>query len=326
MTNPAPTIASVPLDSPILGIISVIVGVSIFSIQDAIIKGLSGGYPVHQIVFVRSLVALPLLFLVALAEGGGTLRSRRLGLHVLRGVTMFLAYTAYYLALAALPIAETVALYYTVPLFVAALSVPFLGERVGSRRWAAIAVGFLGVLVIVRPGQGLADPAAFLAVAAAVAYAMSALLARRLGATDGAGAMALSATLFYLAASGVMGAALSGIGTATDSHDSLRFLLNPWLWPSVRDFVLMAACGLVSALGFFFLAQGYRLAQANVAAPFEYVALPWAVLWGYLFFGNLPDIATGAGATIIVTSGLYVLYRERRRRPERAIVLRDDRG
>lgn len=312
MTNPVPSITSVPLNNPILGIVSIVVGVSVFSIQDAIIKGLSGGYPVHQIVFVRSLIALPLLFLIAFAEGHGVLKTRRLGLHALRGATMFLAYTAYYLALAALPIAETVALYYTVPLFVATLSVPFLGERVGSRRWAAIAVGFFGVLVIVRPGDGLADPAALLAVAAAVAYAMSALLARRLGATDGAGAMALSATLFYLAASGFLGLVLSGVDAAADTHDSLRFLLNPWLWPSPRDFALMAACGLVSALGFFFLAQGYRLTQANIAAPFEYVALPWAVLWGYLFFGNLPDGATVAGAAIIVGSGLYVIYRERR--------------
>jgi S-adenosylmethionine uptake transporter len=112
-------------------------------------------------------------------------------------------------------------------------------------------------------------------------------------------------------ASGIMGLALSGVDATADTHDSLRFLLNPWLWPGTRDLILMAVCGLVSALGFFLLGQGYRLAQANLAAPFEYVALPWAVLWGYLFFGNLPDAATISGAAIIVSSGLYVLYRER---------------
>lgn len=301
-----------PANRPLRGILCILAGVSVFSIQDAIIKGLSGDYPVHQIVFVRSLIALPAIaLLVGLLEGLARLRTRRPGLHALRAFAMFASYTTYYLALAAMPIAETVALFFTIPFFIAALSVPLLGERVGPRRWTAIGVGFLGMLIILRPGERLVDPAAALALGAAFTYGLSALLARRLGATDSGGSMAFSAGLFYLLASGALGLAFSGFAPEGDAHRSLRFLLNPWAWPDLRDFALMAACGAVSALGFLLLSQAYRLAPPNLVAPFEYVALPWGILWGYLFFATLPDAATLLGAAVIVGSGLYLLLRER---------------
>ncbi len=298
----------------IAGMFSVAAGVSVFSVHDAIVKGLSGVYPFHQIVFIRSLVALPVLLLIALAEGRGRLALHRFRLHLLRGLVMYVAFTAYYLGLARLTMAETVALTFSAPLFIAALSVPILGERVERRSWAAIGAGFLGVLIIVRPGAGLADIAAVLPVMAALAYALSALFARRLGTTESGGAMALSATAVYILASGIMGLALAGIEAPAGAHISVRFLLNPWAWPSARDLGLMAGCGVLAALGFFFLGQGYRLAQANLVAPFEYVALPWAVLWGYLFFGNLPDATTILGAAIVVGSGFYTLQRVRTRK------------
>jgi drug/metabolite transporter (DMT)-like permease len=296
-----------------IGILSLVAAVSIMSIQDAIIKILSGTYAVHEIVFVRSLVAVPMLLaFVTFADGLASLRTRRLGLHLLRGAALFCAYMTYYVALATLPLAETIALYFTVPLFVAALSVPILGERVGPRRWAAIAVGFLGMLIIVRPDPGAIQPVALLPVLAALAYATSALLARKMGATERGGAMAFSAALVYLIASGATGLVLAPFADPAAANPSVRFLLNPWIVPEMRDFLLMITTGIVSAFGFFLMTQSYRMAAANVVAPFEYTALPWGVLWGYVFFGNLPDRATLLGAAIIVGSGLYVLHRERR--------------
>lgn len=289
------------------GMFSVAAGVSVFSLHDAIVKGLSGVYSFHQIVFIRSLVALPVLLLIALAEGRGRLALRRARLHLLRGLVMYVAFTAYYLGLARLQMAETVALTFSAPLFIAALSVPILGERVEGRSWVAIGVGFLGVLILARPGSAVADIAALLPVVAALAYALSALFARRLGTTESGGAMALSATVVYILASGTMGLALAGFEAPPGAHVSVRFLLNPWVWPSIPDLGLMAGCGVLAALGFFFLGQGYRLAPANLVAPFEYVALPWAVLWGYVFFGNLPDAIAVLGAAVIVGSGLYTL-------------------
>ena len=135
-----------------LGMLSVAAGVSIFSLQDAIVKWMSASFPVHEIVFVRSLVAFPLLLFATVAEARGWPAFRRLGLHFLRGLLMYVAFTACYLAIAHLQIAETVALFFVAPLLVAALSAPVLGERVTPRSWIAIAIGGAGMLVILRPG------------------------------------------------------------------------------------------------------------------------------------------------------------------------------
>jgi drug/metabolite transporter (DMT)-like permease len=311
VANADATVAPGGISRQTHGMLCVAAGVSIFSVQDAIVKGLSSLYPVHEIVVVRSFVALPILLLIALAEDRGKLRLHRPGLHLVRGLFLYLSYTSYYLALAHLPIAEAVALYFTAPFFVAALSLPLLGERVRMRSWIAIAVGFCGVLLIARPNTSLFDPTVLLPVLSALAYAIAALLTRRLGTTESGGAMALSATVIYVFAGGLTALALSPIEVAGDAHSSLRFLLNPWLWPSALDAGLLATCGLIAAFGFFFLGQGYRLAEANRAAPFEYAALPWGILWGYWFFGNLPDMATVAGAVVIVGAGLYTLQRRR---------------
>ena len=295
------------MNRQILGMLSVAAGVSVFSVQDVIVKLLSGTYPVHQIVVVRSLVALPILLAVTLVEDGGKFRIHRLGLHAVRGIILYVSYTTYYLALASLTIANTVALTFTVPFFVALLGIPILGERVTARSWVAIGIGFLAVLLIVRPDAGLVEPASFLPIASALAYSVSALLARRLGTTEGAGMMALTATVIYGAAGAVTALAFAGIETEADAHASIRFLLNPWIWPSVLDLALLALCGFIAAFGFFFLGQGYRLAKANLAAPFEYVALPWSVLWGYLFFASVPDATMIVGAVAIAGAGFYTL-------------------
>src|SRR3984893_19334749 len=144
-----------PMKSPVLGMLSVAAGVSIFSIQDVIVKAFSGTYPVHEIVVVRSLIALPILFYMTLLEGRERLHRDRVGLHILRGIFLYFAYCTYYLALARLPIADVVAVYFTVPLFIAALAFPIIGERVKPRSWIAIVIGFGGVLIIVRPAGGL---------------------------------------------------------------------------------------------------------------------------------------------------------------------------
>jgi len=301
------------MNRQILGMLSVAAGVSVFSVQDVIVKLLSGTYPVHQIVVARSVVALPILLAVTLVEDGGTFRIHRLGLHALRGLILYVSYTTYYLALASLTIANTVALTFTVPFFVALLGIPILGERVTARSWVAIGVGFLAVLLIVRPDAGLVEPASLLPIASALAYSVSALLARRLGTTEGGGVMALSATAIYAVSGVVTALSLAGIDAEADAHASIRFLFNPWIWPSALDSFLLALCGVIAAFGFFFLGQGYRLAKANLAAPFEYVALPWSILWGYLFFASVPDATMIVGAAAIATAGFYTLHQGKAR-------------
>ena len=200
-----------------------------------------------------------------------------------------------------------IALTFTVPLFVTVLGVALLGERVRARRWLALGAGFIGVLIILRPGIGLFEPAALLPIGSALAYATSAVMARRLGSTESGGAMALTATGAYIVGGALTAALLAGIAPPAGAEESIRFLLNPWIWPSSLDLMLMTLCGCIAAFGFFCLSQGYRLSEAYRAAPCEYAALPWGVLWGYLFFGNTPDAVMILGALIIMGAGLYTL-------------------
>ncbi len=299
------------LHTPVKAVGFLVAGMTIFSFQDVLIKTMSGDYPVHQILFVRSLVALGPLWLIVMLDGGwGTLRTRRLGLHILRGFTMFAAYTTFYLAVAALPLADATALFFSAPLFVTALSVPFLGERVGLRRWLAVGVGFLGVILMLRPGAGVVDPAALLALACALFYTLSIMMTRRLGRTDSGAALAVYATLLYVPVTAVIGLVLGDGALAGGGHASLDFLLRAWSWPTWRDLGFMSLTGLIAAFGFYFLSQAYRLAEASAIAPFEYVALPWAVMWGFLFWNEVPGAATLAGILLVVGSGIYMLHRE----------------
>ena len=308
-----PLAAQPAISRQVLGMISVAAGVSVFTIQDVIVKTLSGVYPVHQIVVLRSLVAFPILLWVTYAEQRGHIKMHRGTLHLARGFILYVSYTCYYLGLARLPMADVIALTFTVPLFVTMLGVFVLGERVRTRRWLALCAGFVGVLVILRPGLGLFEPAALLPIGSALAYATSAVMARRLGSTESGGAMALTATGAYIVGGALTAAVLAGFDPPAGAEESIRFLLNPWIWPSSLDLALMALCGCIAAFGFFCLSQGYRLSEAYRAAPCEYAALPWGVLWGYLFFNNTPDAVMIIGALIIMGAGLYTL------RPEPAV-------
>jgi len=306
-----PSVALGRVDAPVKGVLSVIAGISVFSIQDVIIKSIGGSYPVHEIVFVRSVVALVPLFVIAYVDGGlAGLRTRRPWGHMLRGCAMLASYTAYYLALIALPLAFAVALFFVAPLLITALSHVLLGEKAQLRRWLAVATGFLGVIVMTRPAGGSIEPAALLVVLAALFYALSAILTRRLGATESGASLAFSATLLYVGVNGLVGLWIGDGALAQQSHPSLEFLLRAWVLPGWRDFGLMAVCGLIAAFGFYFLSQAYRLAQATTVAPFEYVGLPLAALWGYLFWSEIPAGTTVLGVVLIVGSGLYVLHRE----------------
>jgi drug/metabolite transporter (DMT)-like permease len=309
--------AALRLDRPLSGIAYVVAGVTIFSIQDVIIKWLSGDYPVLEIVFVRSLVALLLLFPMAGLRGGERLRVAKPFQQAFRGLLMFLSYTTYYLALAALPLAETVSIFYSAPLFMTALSGFLLGEHAGVRRWSAIAVGFVGVLVIMQP-QGDLSLAAMLALAAAVTYALSAIMSRRIGETDSAESMAISACLLYAVLAGSAGLAFGDGVLGGTGRPELDFLLRAWSWPGMGDLLLFCVCGLVAAIGFTCLAQAYRVAPATAVAPFEYASLPWAVLWGWAIWSEIPSATLLAGIALVVGSGIYVFRREAIRARERA--------
>lgn len=293
------------------GILCLCLGIALFSVQDLILKQLSGAYPLYEAMILRSLTALPLLFLLVWFDGGlRTLFNRGIGWMLFRGIVMFLAYGCYYLALAALPIATTVAIYFVAPLLITALSALVLGEHVGPRRWTAVAVGFAGVIIMLRPGSALFDWAALLVVASGLAYALSMISARWWG------------NFVFLSIATAMAAVLADGSHAAGSHPSLLFLLRGWVTPTLPDLLRMMACGVIAALGLTLLTQAYRIGESSAVAPFEYTAMLWGVLYGWTFFGDWPDTIAWLGIATIMASGLYVLYREGVRRPASPFVAR----
>ena len=282
----------------------------IFSGQDWIIKLLSGDYPVHQAIAIRGVVAV-LILLAYIAYSGKieSLRSKRIVLLIVRGLVLMVAYTTYYLAFPSMKLANIVALWFTVPLFVTALSGPFLGEKVGARRWAATIVGFAGVFIIQRPLTADFNAASLLPLASALTYSISALMARRMGETESAPVMSFYQNLVYLLVALAM-AAIFGSGAYEGSSDpSVEFLIRGWVTPSLLDLTLLAACGVIASIATVLLTQAYRMAEANFVACFEYTAIIWAIFGGYVFFGETVDVYSIAGAALIVAAGLYVLFR-----------------
>lgn len=303
--------------APLAGILSLLLGLAVFSVQDLILKILSGRFPLYEIMLVRGLVGLPLLALMVRAEGGlRLLATPGLPAMLLRGVVMFVAYASFYLALAALPLPTSVALYFSGPLFITLLSVLVLGERVGMVGWTAVILGFAGVLVMVRPGSGLFDWASLLPVLSGLTYGISMVAARRMGARETAGAMAFWGNAVFLAIAAVMALAFAGGSSGEGLHPSLAFLLRGWEPVALNDLGLMAATGVIAAVGLWLLTTAYRLAEASTVAPFEYTAMIWGVVWGWTIWGEWPDTLGWVGIAAIVGTGLAMaLWRARPARP-----------
>lgn len=306
------------LNRPLTGISFIVLGMLCLSINDALIKFLSEGYPLHQIVFIRSLVGMGVSLVIVRFEGGlRILRTSKPGLHLLRGLLLVAANLTFFVALAAMPLAGATAIFFVAPLFITLLSIPFLDDKVGPRRIAAVVVGFVGVLVMLRPGGEQGSPGilvSLLPVMAALTYALFQILTRKLGGISKASAMAVYIQgLFIIVGLGFFAVAGDGRFAAGGDNTSLNFLLRAWTWPEGRDLALLVGLGLLSAAVVYSLSQAYRSASAATVAPFEYVAMPMAALWGFLVWNEVPDARSIAGMALIIGTGMYVLVREKRR-------------
>jgi len=291
-------------------IASLCLGVFVFSLQDVILKALSGAYPVTQAMTFRSIVALPiLLVLVGSTVGLGALRSNRMGLLALRAVISFGAYTTYYLAIAAIPLADAVALFFLAPLLIALLAVFILGERIRWQTLTALVLGLVGVLVTLRPGGGVFEWASLLTILSATLYAIAQVLARKLGSSEDAAVMTFFQNAAFLVGAPLIALSLAGVDPAEIQHPSLAFLVRPWAWPSLIDLLMLGSCGVIAAAGMTLLSQGYRLAPAAKVSVFEYSAILWAPLWGFLVFDDVPRLTTLAGACLIGAAGYLALRR-----------------
>lgn len=278
--------------APLRGIMLMVASAFFMNVNNAILKLLTEGLPVGQIMFLRASLILPLIVAVALCRGGlSELRVYRWQGHVARGLC--LGFSAYFFLLSVeyLPLGTTVALTFAAPLLITAMAGPMLGEEVGWRRWSAVAVGFLGVVVITRPGSDVFQIAALLPLACAVASAGRDLMTRKMTAGESSLAILLTANLFQI----LFGAFSIPFG---------------WEVPDARSLWLVAACVPLVFVGHYTMIEAFRYAEAAVASPFRYSAIVWAGLFGYMIWGDVPDIWAVTGTGIIIASGLYILHRE----------------
>jgi drug/metabolite transporter (DMT)-like permease len=271
-----------------------LLAVGTFSLMDAGLKQLSTHYPPFQVAALRGAASLPLVLAWALASTGvAPLVHVRWPLHLLRGVLGIAMMASFVYALRSLPLSTAYSIFFVGPLLITALSGPLLGERVGPRRWGAIAIGMSGVLVLLRPsGEGMLSLSALAMVLAALMYAISAITVRWLARTDSTQSM----TVWLMA--------LMAIGAGL-------LALPAWLPVHAHDAWLIAGVGIAGALGQYSITEAFRLGEASLMAPLEYTALVWGVTLDATLWGVLPDAATWVGAAIIVASGLYLLRRER---------------
>lgn len=295
-----------------VGMASAVGASLVFSVNDVCFKFLSGGYALHELVMIRAVIGLSVMLGIVLPLNGGwrRVRTRRPLMHLFRATMTICSNMSYYAGLAALPLADGVAIFFVAPLMITALSVPLLGEKVGPRRWAAVCVGLVGVLVMVRPGTSGFDFAALLPIASAFFYAMSNLMARRMGDTESPLTMVFWVQVTFLTVSALMGLNFGGGELAEGMHPSIAFLFHAWIWPPMGDWPLLLAVGLSSSFGGLLIAQAYRSAPAAIIAPFEYASMPVAVIWGFVVFGQLPGLASWIGIALICGAGLYVFWRE----------------
>lgn len=303
-------------DPNLTGALSALAAAFCFSLNDVSIKFLSGNYALHEIVLIRSVTGMIILLAVFLPYSGGlsALRTRRIGIHLLRSLCVVFANTMFFLGIAVLPLAEGVALFFVSPLLIAVFSVIFLKETVGPLRWGAISVGLIGVLVVLRPGTAVFQIASLFPVAAAIGYAALHMLTRYIGRTESALTMTFYIQATFIAISLAMGITVGDGRFGESENGSLEFLLRAWTVPATKDYAIFLLLGVASAFGGYFISQAYRVAEAAVVAPFEYVAMPLAVFWGLTVFGDWPDLFALFGILLILGSGLFLIWREARAR------------
>lgn len=276
------------------GIMLMISGIVLFGAMDTIVKWLTQDYHVVQVVWARFMFHF-LIFLALYSRSGLTaiMATRRPGLQAVRSVLLLTATTFFFTALSYLPLADAVSIGFVSPLLVTALSIPFLGEKVGLRRWAAILVGFAGMLVIIRPGAGVMHWAAVLPLGMAVCFSFYQILTRIAARTEDA-----RTSQFWSPAAGAL----------------VMSVIVPFVWttPDATGWLLMALAGLTGGFGHYLLIRGYEIAPASTLSPFVYTQLIWMVILGYVIFGDFPDAFTITGGLIVVGSGLYIFRREAR--------------
>jgi drug/metabolite transporter (DMT)-like permease len=266
-----------------------------FAVMDGLTKTLSLTLPIPQILWVRNIVFCVLIVGLMRAQGQplrALLQSKRPGLQLARALLLICESSAFMLAFKFMPLADVHAVAALAPLAVVALSVPLLGEQVGWRRWCAVAAGFVGVMLIVRPGFQKIEPAMLIALAAAGLWAAYQIMVRLCSRSDSSDTTSLWTAMIGFLATSLVGPAM-------------------WQWPDATGWWMLAAIAMLGSLAHICFIRALSLTQPSLLQPYTYTLFVWAVIVGYAFFGDVPDAWTWAGASIIIASGIYVWHRER---------------
>ena len=290
---PAPVEATAPAEAkPARAILLMVGSVVFFAVMDALVKDLGTRYPTMQVMFFRSLFAfVPIMFLILHGGSMKVLRMNSPAGHLLRSLVGVGAMFCFFYAYSRMPLAEVVAISFAAPVFVVALSVPLLGETVGPRRWAAVPVGFVGVMVMLQPDAGLLRSIALVPLIGTLFFALAMIVLRKLGRTESSASVAFTFTLSCTIVSGL----------------ALPFV---WVSPDPVDLAALVAVGLLGGVGQILMTSAFRHGDVAVVAPFEYTAMIWASLLGFVFWGEIPGLNIWIGVAIVMASGLFILFRE----------------
>jgi drug/metabolite transporter (DMT)-like permease len=282
-----------------------------FSINDVGIKFISDDYALHEIVMIRSVTAIIFMYVlfVPFTKNFTLFKTKRLGMHLLRGLCIAVSNMFYFLGLSALTLAEATAIFFVSPLLITVFSVVFLKETAGIHRWGAVIVGFIGVLVIIRPGNGGFVFASLYPIGAAMGYAALHMITRKIGRSESGLTLSFYIQFTFVLVCIAFGLAIGDGRYAGQDDPSLEFLFRPWGPIAPEHWPILAIVAASAASAGYFISQAYRIAQAALVAPFEYVALPLSVFWGFVIFSDIPDLTTFLGMALILASGLYVIWR-----------------
>lgn len=285
-------------DDPLRGIGLFLAATILFAVADTIAKFLTAELPIVQINWMRYLIFAAMALLLSTRTSGHPFRVQRPRLQILRGCCVVSSSVLFIYGIREIPLAEAASIGFVAPLLITVLSIPLLGEVVGIRRWAAVFVGLIGVLVVMRPGTGAFQPAALLIVASASCWSLGLILTRKMAGTERA-----ATTLLWSATTGLV----------------VLSVLMPFNFkmPTAAQLGLALVQGILSSVGQWMVIQAHRTAPASTLAPIIYVQLIWSTIAGYIVFAAFPDRWTILGAAIIIASGVYTAHRERARARER---------
>ena len=288
-----PALSRQQADNPILGIGAMLLSVILFSMMDATVKWLGGTYPTSQIMFFRCLVAMIPVAIIIYTRGGiRVLKTQQASMHILRSVLGISAMGFAFYAFSLMPLANAISILNTTPLFMTALSVLILGAKVGIHRWLAVLAGFAGMLIVVRPGEGMLESGSLYMLIAALLISFTTIIIRYLSARDDPVCIT-----FYFSLTGIL---VSAIG----------IVIFGWKSPPPGDWFFLIAVGLFGGLAQYLMTLSYRHSEIAVVAPLKYFSIAFGGVLGYFIWIEIPDLQSLAGILIIVSSGLYTLHRE----------------